>query len=307
MKNIFVMIAMAFASVVYAAPAADAPAAECDGIKVATGPKGKGYSTLFADMAKILGNKIPLCEVNTSGGLDNLNALSVKEADIGFVQIDTWMDMKNGDENIAALQYIMPMNSNYLHVVTSTTGFTQVVASRLIGTEKKQVVINNFSDLRGQRVALVGSAQLLGRKLDKQLGYGMQTIDAKNDGEAFEMVKKGQVAAALTVSGWPSGTVKVLTQNDGLTLVPFNAPISEPYKVKPLNYKNIAVYNNNSLGIPNVLVSRSFSGQRAANVAAIQAGLARNITELKEGNYQPAWNEVNPKGAVPNMTPFKAK
>lgn len=307
MKNIFVMIAMAFASMAYAAPAADAPAADCDGIKVATGPKGKGYSTLYADMAKILGNKIPLCEVNTAGGLDNLNALSVKEADIGFVQIDTWMDMKNGDENIAALQYIMPMNSNYLHVVTSTTGFTQVVASRLIGTEKKQVVINNFSDLRGQKVALVGSAQLLGRKLDKQLGYGMQTIDAKSDGEAFEMVKKGQVAAALTVSGWPSGTVKVLTQNDGLTLVPFNAPISEPYKVKPLNYKNIAVYNNNSLGIPNVLVTRSFSGQRAANVAAIQAGLARNLTELKEGNYQPAWNEVNPKGAVPNMTPFKAK
>lgn len=305
MKKFLAIIAMTLAGIAYAAPAADAPAADCEGIKVATGPKGKGYSTLFADMAKII--KVPMCEVNTAGGLDNLNALSVKEADIGFVQIDTWMDMKNGDENIAALQYVMPMNNNYLHVVTSSTGFTQVTASRLIGTDKKQVVINSFADLRGQKVALVGSAQLLGRKLDKQLGYGMQMIDAKTDGDAFAMVKNGQVAAALTVSGWPSGTVKQLQQADNLTLVPFNAPIGEPYKVKPLNYKNIAVYNNNSLAIPNVLVTRSFSGQRAANVAAIQAGIARNLTELKEGNYQPAWNEVNPKTAVPNMTAFKAK
>ena len=308
MKKIFVASILALtAAVTYAAPAADAPAADCDGIKVATGPKGKGYSTLFADIQKVTGGKIALCEVNTAGGLDNLNALSTKEADIGFVQIDTWNDMKNGDENIAALQYVMPMNSNYLHVVTSTRGFTVETPKKLFGTEKKTVVINNFSDLRGQRVALVGSAQLLGRKLDKQLGFNMIAVDAKSDAEAFDLVKKGQVAAAFTVSGWPSGTVKALSQADNLTLVPFNVSIGEPYKVKPLNYKNIAVYNNNSLGIPNVLVTRPFTGARQANVAAIQAAVIKNLTELKEGNYQPAWNEVNPNGQVPNMTKFKAK
>lgn len=305
MKKLIVASMFAFAAMAQAAPAADAPAADCEGVKVATGPKGKGYSTLFADLQKLL--KVPMCEVNTTGGLDNLNALSTKDADIGFVQIDTWNDMKNGDENIAALQYVMPLNNNYLHVVTLASGFQVETAKKFFGTEKKLVVVNAFSDLRGQRVAVVGSAQLLGRKLDKQLGYGMTFVDVKNDDEGFNMVKTGQAAAVLTVSGWPSGTVKNLNQASGLTLVPFNAPISEPYKVKPLNYKNIAVYNNNSLAIPNVLVSRSFSGQRAANVAAIQAGIAKNLTELKEGNYQPAWNEVNPKAPVAGMTPFKAK
>lgn len=308
MKKIVIASILAIVSATaFAAPAADAPAADCEGVKVATGPKGKGYSTLFADIKKVVGNSVALCEVNTSGGLDNLNALSTKEADIGFVQIDTWNDMKNGDENIAALQYVMPMNSNYLHVVTSTRGFVVETPKKLFGTEKKTVVINNFSDLRGQRVALVGSAQLLGRKLDKQLGFNMIAIDAKSDAEAFDLVKKGQVAAALTVSGWPSGTVKALSQADNLTLVPFNVSIGEPYKVKPLNYKNIAVYNNNSLGIPNVLVTRSFSGQRAANVAKIQAGIVNNLTELKEGNFQPAWNEVNPNAQVNGMTKFKGK
>ena len=307
MKKFILAIAMALTATAWAAPANDAPPADCEGLKVATGPKGKGYSTLFADIQKVTGGKIALCEVNTAGGLDNLNALSTKEADVGFVQIDTWNDMKNGDENIAALQYIMPMNSNYLHVVTLASGFTQEHAKKFFGSEKKLVVINSFADLRGQRVALVGSAQLLGRKLDKQLGYNMQFIDAKSDAEAFDMVKKAQVAAAFTVSGWPSGTVKQLQQADGLTLVPFNAPIGEPYKVKPLNYKNIAVYNNNSLAIPNVLVTRPFTGTRQASVAALQASITRNLTELKEGNYQPAWNEVNPNAPVNNMTKFKSK
>ena len=308
MKKFILATILAVASLgAFAAPAADAPAADCDGVKVATGPKGKGYSTLFADMQKVLGSKVALCEINTAGGLDNLNALSTKEADVGFVQIDTWMDMKNGDENIAALQYIIPMNNNYLHVVTLSSGFTQEHAKKFFGSEKKLVVINSFADLRGQRVALVGSAQLLGRKLDKQLGYNMQFVDVKSDADGFAMVKKGEVAAALTVSGWPSGTVKQLQQADGLTLVPFNAPIGEPYKVKPLNYKNIAVYNNNSLAIPNVLVTRPFTGARQANVAKIQQGITSNLTELKEGNYQPAWNEVNPNNPVPNMTKFKAK
>lgn len=303
----FVVAGAIAISAAQAAPQDDGPPADCDGVKVATGPKGKGYSNLYADMTKVV--KVPMCEVNTSGGLDNLNALSTKEADIGFVQVDTWMDMKNGDENIAQLQYLMALNNNYLHIVTLASGYTVQGEKKfgLIKGDNRLVVINRFSDLRGQRVAVVGSAQLMGRRLDKMLGYNIQFIDAKSDQEAFDMVKRAQVSAAFTVSGWPSGTVKQLNQSSGLTLVPFDAPIGEPYKVKPLNYKNIAVYNNNTLAVQNVLVTRPFTGQRLVNVSNIQAGITRNLTELKEGNYQPGWNEVNPNAQVPGMTKFKGK
>lgn len=308
LKKILTFVVVgAIAGMVAAAPMEDAPQADCEGVKVATGPKGKGYSNLYSDMTKVV--KVPMCEVNTSGGLDNLNALSTKEADIGFVQVDTWMDMKGGDENIAQLQYLMPLNNNYMHVVTLASGYTVEGQKKfgLIKGDNQLVVINRFSDLRGQRVAVVGSAQLMGRRLDKMLGYGMQFIDAKSDQEAFDMVKRAQVAAAFTVSGWPSGPIKALTQANGLTLVPFDAPIGEPYKVKPLNYKNIAVYNNNTLAVQNVLVTRPFTGQRLTNVSNIQTGIVRNLTELKEGNYQPGWNEVNPNAQVPGMTKFKGK
>jgi len=308
MKKLLIASLVALSITAIAAPADGAPVADCEGVKVATGPKGKGFSLLYTDIAKLCSAKVNMCEINTSGGLDNLNSLSTKEADIGFVSLDTINDMKNGDENIAALQSVMPVNNNYLHIVTSTSGYS-VQGEKKFGIIKgdvTQVVINRFSELRGKSVALVGSAQLLGRRLDKQFGYGMTFVDVKDDNAAFELVKKGQVAAAFTVSGWPSGTVKALTQASGLTMVPFDAPVSDPYKVKALNYKNIAVYNNNSLAVQNLLVTRQFSGQRATNVAAIQNCIAQNLTELKEGSYQPAWNEVN-LSTNTGVTPFKAK
>lgn len=289
-----------------AAPAADGPTPDCNGVKVATGPVGKGYSSILADIKKIVGNKIQLCEINTAGGLDNLGVLSTKEADIGIVQVDTWKTMKGGDESIAKLQKLVVLNHNYLHVVTATNGFAIQGEKKFgfIKGDNKVVVINGFSDLRGQRVAAVGSAQLLIRQLDKQLGFGMQVIDSKSDSEAFEMVKSGQVAAAVTVSGWPHKPIQALNQQSGLTLVPFNVSVGEPYKVKPLNYKNLAVYNNNSLGVQNVIVTRPFTGERAAAVAAVQQAIFKNLTELKEGNYQPAWNEVSVDATISEMTSF---
>ena len=304
------IIASAFAALalpVFAAPAADAPPADCNGIAVATGPAGTGYSMLFRDMQKVCGGVVKMCEVKTTGGLDNLNALSTKEADIGFVQVDTWNTMKNGDDGIAALQYMFPTNYNFLHVLVNANGQYQPDTSTMGKLMKRgsTVYVNKFTDLRGKTVAVVGSAALLGRQLDKQLGYGMRFVDAPNDKAAIDMVKTGQVAAMLTVSGWPSGVVNSLSQSDNNTMVPFDAPIGEPYKVKPLNYKSIAVYNSNTLGVPNALVTRPFTGPRAQQVAALRSCILNNLTELKEGKYQPAWNEVNPSGTVGNMTKFK--
>lgn len=300
MKQLFIILAMLSATAI-AAPAQDAPS-DCDGIKIATGPVGKGYSKMFADVKKVCGSKVAMCEVNTDGGLANLNSLSTKEADIGFAQVDTINTMKSGDESIAALQVVMPLNYNYLHVIVSSVGFN-VTGDKKFGFIKgdvKTVTINQFSDLRGQRVAVVGSAQLLGRQLDRQLGYNIVFVDAQNDSAAFKMVQQGEVAAAMTVSGWPSGTVSTLNQQSNLTMVKFDAPIGEPFKVRPLNYRNLAVYNSNTLAIPNVMVSRQFSGDRLSKVVALQSCIKQNLTELKEGtNFTPGWNEVNLNSSIP--------
>jgi len=305
------IIASAFAALalpVFAAPAADAPPADCNGIAVATGPAGKGYSMLFRDMQKVCGGVVKMCEVRTDGSLNNLSSLSTKKADIGFVQVDNWSAMKTDQPSIASLQYLFPTNYNFLHVLVNATGQYQpdtTTMGKLLMKKGTTVYINKFSDLRGKTVAVVGSASLLGRQLDRQLGYGMQFVDAPNDKAAIDMVKAGQVAAVFTLSGWPSGVVNSLSRSDNITMVPFDAPIGEPYKVKPLIYENITVYNIKTLAAPNALVTRPFTGPRAQQVSDLRSCILNNLTELKDGNYQPAWNEVNPSGTVSDMTKFK--
>lgn len=275
----------------------------CDGLKVATGPAGKGYSKLFSDMQSVCGKQVPMCEVRTAGGLDNLNSLSVNEADVGLVQVDTYNDMKRGDENIASLKAVMPLNYNYLHIVTNSTGVNE--GRNWYGT-KKYVVISNFADLRNQKVAVVGSTKLLARRLNQQLNMGMQFVEVDTDARGFGLVKDGSVAAVMTVSGWPSGTVNTLKQDSGLTLVPFNMQVQAPYVTRTVNYRNLGVYNLNTLAVPNVLITRPFKGTRANDVVKLRNCLVNNLQNLQEGSYQPGWKEVKDTKNTYDIPPFVA-
>lgn len=311
MKKKLIVSAVLFSisTLAMSAPAADAPTADCEGITIATGASGKGYSALYADIAKVCGSKVKMCEVRTSGGLDNLTRLSTKDADIGFAQVDTWADMKNGDDNIAALQQVMPLNNNYLHIIVSTSGFIAKKANKYLGKmgfdSDKTYPINRMSDLRGKPVIVVGSTSLLIRRIDQQQKLGMFIKDVKTDDEAIKILKTGEYAAVFSVSGWPMPALKDMSPDSGITLVPYDLPTTEQYRVKALNYKSLAVYNNNSLAIQNVMLTRPFTGQRAANVASLQACIMSNLDELKEGKYQPGWNEVNLNFEFSGLKKFK--
>ncbi|MES3022079.1 MAG: hypothetical protein V4857_10905 [Pseudomonadota bacterium] len=281
-------------STAHAATMDGAPAAACEGLKVATGPAGKGYSKLFADMLRVSKHTLPLCEVNTEGGLDNLTTLSIKKADVGIVPVDALAKMAEGDTNVAALLVLASLNSNYLHIVTSANGFS-IEGPKKYGVLKgdtRTFRISKMSELRGAPVALVGSAQLMVRQLDKVLGYNMRYIDVDSDDAAFKKVLAGQAYAAFTIAGWPHGQVSRLTQSSGLTLANFDVPVGSPYSVRPFSYKNIGVYNVQALAVQNVLVTRPFSGGKTADVAALKQMLERELPELKDGDYEPGWNEI---------------
>ncbi|CUI05912.1 hypothetical protein BN2497_6601 [Janthinobacterium sp. CG23_2] len=200
------MISLMFGLTVSAAQAAKmdgAPAAPCEGLKVATGPAGKGYSKLYADLVRVSKNTMPLCEVNTEGGLDNLTTLSIKKADVGIVPMDALKKMAEGDANIASLMVVAALNSNYLHIVTSANGLILEGPKKygVLKGDTRTVRITRMSELRGAPVALVGSAQLMVRQLDKVLGYNMRYIDVDSDAIAFQKVLSGEAYAAFSVAG----------------------------------------------------------------------------------------------------------
>jgi TRAP-type uncharacterized transport system substrate-binding protein len=306
------LVSLMFGMTVAAAQAArvdGAPAPACEGLKVATGPAGKGYSKLFADMVKVSNYAVPLCEVNTEGGLDNLTTLSIKKADVGIVPIDALQKMAEGDANIKALLIVATLNSNYLHIVTRTEGIN-VTGPKKYGVlpgDSQLRRITRMSELKGAPVALVGSAQLLVRQLDKTLGYQMRYIDVDSDDAAFKKVMAGEAWAAFTVAGWPHGQITRLPANSGLTLAGFDVPSTAPYSVRPYSYKNIGVYNVQALAVQNVLVTRPFSGAKTGDVAALRQMLQRELPELKDGEFEPGWNEIKSFDAKVDWTRFEVQ
>ncbi len=313
------MIASASAAVAEPEPPAPPPAA-CD-ITFATGPTGKGYSKMYANL-KAMCPQIPMCEKPTEGALDNFGQLNSKEADIALGDVFTLQSLiQGGGEQYKSLQVVASLHSNMLHAVTLSGGITipgPMVAGEKVKNPKYSkynplnkepelidgpqvpgpaitIEINKFSDLKGKPVGVVGSAQLIGRKLDKIAGHGMQFIDYDKDSDAFTALKAGKVYGVLTVAAWPHGSLKDLKQSSGLRLVSYDLAPTPPMFVTKRDYKGLGQYNIDLLAVPNALFTRPFTvgGENAKLIAAVKSCITTNLGKFKDGKYEPAWNEVS--------------
>jgi len=264
-------------------------------LRIATGKPGKGFSKVFADIRTVCGAAVPMVEIETEGGLQNLTALAANKADLGFVQVDTIKAMQDTDFSIANLQTVMPMNVNLLHVIARNSGY-ELPSNGLLDklTGRKSLVVGSFSELKGLPVAVVGSARSLARELDRGQSLGLQFVDVTTDEEGLAKVKRGEVAALLSTSGWPSGPVQALKRSDGLHLVRYDPKVQEPYLISTRNYENVDGFKLAFLSVPNVLMARPFTpgGAYGRAVATLRDCVTKNLVTLREGPYEPMWQEV---------------
>ena len=274
----------------------DASADNGEGLRIATGKRGKGYSKLFADLRAVCGAQVAMTEVETEGGLQNLTTLAANQADLGFVQLDTLQDMKASDENIGALLALMPLNTNLLHIVARTDGYTYQGPKRIwpLTSEAINVAMTKFSDMKGLPVAVVGSARALGRVLDRRYAMELQFVDVETDEQALAKLKSGAVAGMLTTSGWPSGPIQKLNRAANVRLLQFDMAVQPPYQLVRKNYENLDTFNHAFLAAPNLLVTRPFSanGANGKAVSVLQNCVQKNLKTLQEGRHEPAWGEV---------------
>ncbi|MBK6594643.1 MAG: hypothetical protein IPG23_19150 [Burkholderiales bacterium] len=272
------------------------PAEPGDGLRIATGKKGKGYSKLFADLRAVCGSQVAITEVETEGGLQNLTTLAANQADLGFVQLDTLQDMKGSDDNIGNLLALMPLNANLLHIVARSEAFSYQGPKRTwpLPSETITVSIDKFSDLKNLPVAVVGSARALGRVLDRRFVMNMRFVDVDTDEQALAKLKSGEVAGMLSTSGWPSGPIQKLKRDSNAKLLPFDLAVQPPYQLVKKNYENLDTFNHGFLAAPNLLVTRPFSntGANGKAAATLQSCIQKNVRALQEGKFEPAWAEV---------------
>lgn len=279
------------------AAAQEAPA-DC-ALRIASGPKGGVLELMARDIQTACGAEVSVCSVPSAGGLQNLMKLSASEAELGFSQIDTLQEMARGDDNISGLQALMPLHSNLLHVLALRAG--SKVKGSTLGLFNETRVLRRFSELKGLRVALVGSAQLLGQTLNTQLGHGMDFVIADNDDHALKLLQANTVQAIFSTGGWPMPNITRHAPASGLALVEYDLPVRPPFVAVKRNYQNLDAFNFNFLSVPNLLLSRPFkpTGDLGKRVTSLQACLLRKLDSLQEGRYSAAWKEIkNPNDTL---------
>lgn len=299
--------------------------ASAQSLKFATGEAGKGYSKLFRDINKVCGDKVPLEELNTTGGPDNVTELAAKHAQVGLVQVDVFQSLERTDDSIGRLKAVMALNANLLHIIVNQTGFQvesgkvcdgKEVFGKCIGGDWKPTYsvkkIEKPEDLKGLTVAAVGSAQVLARRyLIGADGKGkigeFNILDVDKDPAALAMLKKGEVHAVLTMAAHPHGVVDKLTQKDGFQLVGWNIAATGSYRVVKKNYKGMGAYGTQFLAAPNMLMSRPVdpNGDVGKQVTALKACIASKVGYMQDSEgFEPSWAEATNLAVPDDVQPW---
>jgi TRAP-type uncharacterized transport system substrate-binding protein len=231
--------------------------------------------------------------------LDNVDKLVTNEADLGFIQLDTMYQMQGSDDQVKKLRAVASMHSNMLHILTLSAGIPMTVKNEKSAlevwkddTKIQRVKITKFSQLKGMRVGLVGTSQIMVRKLDAMMNFRFQSIDFNTDNDAIAALKAGKVAAVFTVAAFPHGIINKFTQADGLSLVNYDLVPALPYETTKKSYTKMNAYGITFLSSRNMLMSRSFSGNKSKTVQQLKQCIAKNLNNFKD-DYSPAWSEID--------------
>jgi hypothetical protein len=293
-------------------------ASEVKSLNFGSGPTGKVYTLYFKDIDAVCGQQVPMNENITEGGSDNMRLMSVKQADVGLIDINSYLYEVKKDESAGLIKGVMVLNLNILHPITNGNGVN--VGSKCSGVEVKGRCmgtwepitqrISTISQIKGKgiKVAVVrGVTQtLVERGLNENQGFGLRIVPVNTDAEGYEALKSGQVSVFFTMQAFSTkNTIYGLKNVQGgfnYAILDWDIQPGGFYKVVTKNYPGISRTGNKFLAIPNMLVARpvdpnSAKGQQIVN---LRACINRNIATFKEGDeFQQSWADVN-NTAVPD-------
>lgn len=274
-------------------------------IAVVSGNLNATYVTIAYDLSAVLddGDEFRVLPVIGKGGGQNIKDVRfLKGIDLGITQSNLLPYFKRTNELGPIddkIVYIAKLFNEEMHlIVRADSGITSI--EQLAG---KKV---NFSD--------AGSGtQLSTRDIFERLGIKAEEVNM-GQGDAFEKLKSGEIAATILIAGKPAGSMVKLKAADGFRILPIAYP-------KPLQ--------NDYL--PATLTSEDYpglieSGQKVETVAVSAVLIAFNwpkgtdryrriekfvetffpkLAEFQKPPRHPKWREANLAAVLPGWKRFE--
>lgn len=271
-------------------------------IGIATGQLGAAYPGLAQDIAKVLDDGddlriIPMITYGSEGNLEDL--LYLRNVDIAFTKADNFAHFKEkSNVNLRnRIHYITRLYDAELHV--------------LVRPE-----IKDWEDLRGKKVNIGvagNAAHTTVPVVMKAFGLDFEVLTLDH-AIAIEMMKKGEISAAMRVGGKPMTTFTKVPAGSGFRFLPisvsdFADKFSEIYvlgKLTSQDYPALVPTGEEitTIAVPDILAVYNWpkNTDRYHRVEKFITAFFRKFPELQKEPFHEKWKDVNLAATVAGWT-----
>lgn len=275
-------------------------------VTIVSGNPNGAYLYMAYDMSAVLddGDKLRVLPVIGKGGGQNTkDILYLRGVDMGITQSNILRYYnKTGEvgKNIAGrLRYITRLHNEEMHLLVAPN-------------------INSIEDLAGKKVNFsdIGS----GSQVSSQLIFDALKIKVTEvnmgQGDAFEAIKKGEIAATILIAGKPTGAfAKLKADPSQYKLIPVAYPpeLQEDYLPATLtheDYPNLIpegqTIDTIAVGAVLAVFNWPVNSERYRRVAKFTEAFFKNFDKFLEKPRHPKWKEVNLAAELPGWERFGA-
>jgi TRAP-type uncharacterized transport system substrate-binding protein len=262
---------------------------------------GSTYSAMLGDLAAVCStDELPIEEVNTSGGVQNLDLLKGNKVKAALIPTSVLMAAQyQNATSVANIKTLVSMHPEEVHVIARSDVKKEGglnLGSFNIGGDK--VSFNSLTDLKGHAVGAVGGSVVDARLMNDLLHLGMNVTPFPNNVDLFKALTSGQIDAAVIVAGAPSAVVTNLPNGKFRFLsVSPNQDLAKAYEPTKIQYQNVSDGKAvDTISTRALLVSRTFRSNDMLNtLAKFRACFISNVPKLqdKDGTH-PKWQDVDP-------------
>jgi TRAP transporter TAXI family solute receptor len=274
-------------------------------VSIISGNLNGTYLSIAYDLSAVLddGNSFRVLPVVGKGGGQNIRDVRfLKGVDLGITQSPLLGLFRKSNElgNIDdKLVYIAKLFNEEMHlIVREESGITSI--QQLHG---KKV---NFSD--------IGSGTQLSTQ-DIFAKLGVKPIEVNmGQGDAFEALKRGEIAATILIAGKPTGSMSKIRHADGFRVlpVPYAKPLHNDYLPAALtsaDYPNLVPEGQQveSIAVGAVLVAYNWpkGTDRYKRVEKFVERFFPALAEFQKKPRHPKWKEANLAATLPGWKRFE--
>ena len=273
-------------------------------VTIISGNPNGTYLQIAYDMAAVLddGDNLRVLGVIGKGGMQNVRDVRMlKGIDLGLTQSNVLSYFRRTNE-------IGPIDGKIVYIARMFTEEMHIVV---------RSDITAIEQLRGKRVNLsdFGSGTYFsGRDVLERLGLQVEVV-SMGQADAFEAMRRGDLAASVLVAGRPAGAIAGLKSADGFRIlpVPYDKALQADYLPSTLtntDYPRLIAPDQtvDTIAVSTVLVAYNWpkGTDRYRRIEKFVDAFFNKIEEFRKPPRHPKWQEVNLAAVLPDWTRFPA-